>query len=303
MLTPEFLKNGSVVDIVAPGSGTSPDILRFSIEFLKSQNFRPQVKKNLLKPQLFFSNDDGYRLSSLIEALHSESDAIWCLRGGYGANRLVPDLLKLKRPSRAKWLIGYSDVTSLHVLTSQAWGWKSIHGPLLESMRPGRLPQKNKREVLELLRGERRTFEFKLRPLNPQAFRVKTISGVLSGGNMMTLQSTLGTPLSWSGDQKIVFLEEIGERGYRLDRFFTHYVQSGALNEARAVILGDFVGGEEPDGKSFVNSALRNFYLHTSIPVFKTSQFGHGKVNRPLVVGSRAQILALGDSRVLRFDV
>lgn len=303
MITPEFLTDDSIVDIVAPGSGTSAEIFKFSVQFLKSQNFIPQFKKGLLKPELFFSNDDGYRLSSLVEALHSDSEAIWCLRGGYGANRLIPDLLKIKKPKRSKWLIGYSDVTSLHVFLSQAWGWKTVHGPLLESMREGRLSQKNQKEILSLIRGEKRSFDFKMKPLNKSAMKAQKVSGVLSGGNMMTLQSTLGTAVSWSGENKIVFFEEIGERGYRLDRFFTHYIQSGALKNARAVILGDFLGGAEPDGKSYVKAALKNFYDNTEIPVFKTSEFGHGKINRPLVVGANAHISTLGNSKVLRFDV
>lgn len=290
MIQPKFLNSGSVIEIVAPGSGVPSEVLKFAIQFTKDMGFKPRVQSGLQKPKLFFSNSDEFRFKNLSQALHSDADAIWCLRGGYGSNRLLPDLLKMGQPDKPKWLIGYSDITSLHVFLSQVWEWKSIHGPLLESMRPQRLSQKNRAEVFDLLEGVETEFKFKIKPMNTLAKKSQKISGELAGGNLMTLQSTLGTPFQFKGDNKIIFLEEIGERGYRIDRMLIHLQQSGVFKDSQAIIIGDFLGGAEPDGRSFVGAAIKNICSELKVPVFKSFDFGHGKINRPLVVGAKAVI-------------
>ncbi len=127
------LKPGDVVDVVAPGWKCSPKDLKLALEELKSWQLTPRVPKNIFAKESLFSNSDQERFMQLKRALLAkDSQAVWCLRGGYGSIRLIPYLAKLKKPSFCKAFLGLSDITSLHLFLNQYWNWSTIHGPLLE---------------------------------------------------------------------------------------------------------------------------------------------------------------------------
>jgi muramoyltetrapeptide carboxypeptidase len=225
----------------------------------------------------------------LQKALNSkESKAIWCLRGGYGANRLIPALAKMKKPSIQKALIGYSDITSLHILFQQKWHWTVFHGPLLETMISGRLSPNQSEEARRVLFGEVKEQSFKLEPMNSSAKKAKKIQAKLAGGNLVVVQSTIGTLGQLSLKDKILVLEEIGERGYRVDRMLEHLEQANILKGCKAIIFGNFLAGDERDGKNFVKFAIDRFAQKNSIPCFSGLEIGHGEQCRLLPLGTPA---------------
>ena len=292
------LEKGDIVDIVAPASHCAPERLNGAIRFLIDWGLKPRVPQKIFGKDVICANEDGVRFEQLMTALTAEdSKAVWCLRGGYGSNRLVPELLKKRAPKiQPKLFIGLSDITTLNLFLNQEWGWAAIHGPMLDRLGRGETKPVYLRELQRVYFGETSEIAFtKLKPLN-EAARVRgEIRGPVTGGNIVTLQSSLGTKLPWETKGKILFMEEIGERGYRVDRILEHFRQAGVIDKARAIVLGDFTGGEEPDGKSRVPKVIRRFASELKIPVFSGIQSGHGAIQRPLPLGTPS-VLKIGES-------
>ena len=287
------LKKGDIVDIVAPASASgSKELLTACSELIKWGLVpRTFIEFDLDHP--FHSDDDEFRFQDLKRALNStDSKVIWCLRGGYGSARLLDRLSKLKKPKMKKLLIGYSDITALHIFFNQKWNWETIHGPTISSFSNMNLNKKCFREMKALLLNDKKMkMDFKLKPLNESAKNLKKkILADIVGGNLAIVQTLLGTKFQLKLANKILLIEDVNERGFRIDRMLNHLVMSGILKGCKGVIFGDFSKGLEPDGKSHVEYALNRFANDQKIPVFKSNDFGHGKENRPLLFNSAYEL-------------
>ncbi len=284
------LQDGDVVDIIAPGFPTDAAVVKKAISFLKSWGLRPRVPKNLQKKTLLFSNVDDVRWEHLKKALSArDSKVVWCLRGGYGSLRLLPRLDKMSKPRQAKLLIGISDVTSLSVYLNERWKWPVLHGALLDRLGKGEVPAAIVKEMGKILRGEQKQVSFKnLKPMNTAARKVKRIKAPIIGGNLVTLQAAIGTPFDFNLKNKILFIEELGERGYRIDRILVHLAQVDRFRNCKAVILGHFIGGSEPSGGNNVKKVLAAWALEQKFPVFSGLESGHDVKLRSLPLGTSA---------------
>lgn len=285
------LEKGDIVDVIAPGFKTSQEELDAAVAGLRDMGFEPRVPKNLYGRHYLMSNSDEHRFAHLKEALFAkDSTAIWCVRGGYGSIRLLPYLKKIrKQPSESKLFIGLSDVTSLHLFFNQHWGWPTVHGPLLE-----RLQQKKVRhgkQLNQLLQGGIQEVEFKgLKPMNSAAKKRAAVYGEVVGGNLTVVQSTLATPWQIQTHGKILFFEEVGERGYRIDRILVQMQQAGLIKKAKAIVFGQFTGGSEKTGQALWRQVKRDFAQDLNIPVFRGLPSGHGKIQKPVPFGIRARL-------------
>ena len=289
------LKPGSIVDLVAPGSTSPIDEVSRGIKLLESWGLRPRLPKKLQKNFLYHSNTDINRFQFLSEALlNEESDAVWCLRGGYGSVRLVPMLNQLNKPKRRKLFIGISDVTSIHLFLNQKWKWPTLHGPVVVKIGSDKISAAGRNEIKKIVFGEKEYVSFKnLRPLNQSATKAESrlIAGKIFGGNLMTLQSSIGTVCSLDCRDRILFIEEISERGYRVDRMLTHLLQAGCLKGVKAVVIGEFMGGDEPHAKiNLVKPALKRFCQESDFPVFGYLPVGHSNIQMTLPFGTEATI-------------
>ncbi len=292
----KFLKKGDIIDIIAPASTPRRQVLMDGVKKLKALGFKPRFHKGIIsKDNPFHSNSDAYRLKHLYKALSAkDSKAVWCVRGGYGCNRLLPHLQKLKKPKQSKILIGYSDISSLHVFLGQKWKWPTFHGPQFDRIGGGRMTAAQEKETFGTIQGLVQKVVFKnLKPLNTSARKRKVIRGSVTGGNIMVLQSTLGTEWQLDTRNKILFLEEIDERGYRIDRMFEHFKQSGALKGCKAIVFGDILGGDEDSGKNFCFYAVDRFAKSLNIPVFAGIKTGHG-LNQRVVPFHTKSVLTTG---------
>lgn len=294
----KFLNVGDIVDIVAPGSACSNEVFLSAVSWVKAQGYVPRFPKDLLDPQLFIANTDEKRLQHLVAALKSkDSKAVWCLRGGYGAIRLVPELLKIKKLPNKKLFIGYSDVTTIHQWLNQKMNWPSVHGPLLDRLGQNQLSEQNKNELIGLLSGQKKEIFFSdLKPLNAAAQKKNLkLTGRIFGGNLTVFCSSLGTALQPKLKDHFLFFEDIGERGYRIDRMLEQLKQAGQLNKCKAVLLGDFLLGQETNGENHVWPVIAKFFEKSKVPVFSGLQAGHGDIQRPVILNSKAS-LACGES-------
>ena len=278
------LVDGDIVDIIAPASATAGDGLRNGIEYLRGWGLVPRMSEDIFGRDVICANTDEERFRQLKASLFSDSRAVWCVRGGYGANRLIPRLAKLRQPKGApKLFMGFSDITTLHVFLNQQWGWPTIHGPMVDRIGRGLILEPQLRELHDIYFGDEQLVEFRgLKPMNEAARKSRVIRGPVTGGNLMTLQSTIGTKAPWDTRGRIVFLEEIDERGYRIDRLLEHLAQTGHFARAKAIILGEFLGGAESDGSNRVPAVVQRFAESLKIPVLGGVEAGHGEMQRPI---------------------
>lgn len=287
------LDPGDVVDIVAPASSSTDRDLRGALRFVEDFGLTPRLPHRIFGPDVVCSNSDINRWKHLKKALQAkDSKAIWCLRGGYGSLRLLRFLSQMKPPCQTKLFIGYSDLTTLHGFFNQFWGWPTVHGSMLEELGRGEGGQRELHDFRQLLFGHRSQMEYgPLTPMNAAARKKGVIRSSLVGGNLTVLQSCLGTPWQFSTKGKILVVEDIGERGYRIDRILVHMEQAGFLKGTRAIIFGDFVGGGEPDDSAYLWKEVQaRFAKESKIPVLKGLPFGHVIFQRPTPFFTRTEL-------------
>lgn len=279
------------IRIIAPASGV-PEESAASIYAL-ADTLGVVFPQHSLNPTAvpYHAASDETRLSFLKDALQDrESEVLWAMRGGYGASRLLPELARMPAADlNKKIFIGYSDMTFLHLFLQQR-GWKTIHGSVFGELRSRSKDKDNFRILAALLAGRTKELRYGgLVPMNRPAKQSKQpVHGVLTGGNLTCLAGAAGTP--WSLEAlgtrgKILFLEDVKEPGYKIDRMLTQLSQSDALREVSAVLLGAFTQGDEN-----TEFALERFALAFRKPVFRADIFGHGAKNYPLVFNVPAVI-------------
>lgn len=287
---------GDCVDIVAPGWATEAHIPKAAKSFLNSWGLVPRVPSGFMKPHFLGSHTREKRFDYLKTALLSaDSKVIWCLRGGYGSLHLLEKLAELPRPPKVKLIIGISDMTSLHSFLAAHWKWPSLHGPLLDRVATGKVSPGHLHEMKQILFGEVKQVIFKkLKPLNQAARTKEIVTAPVVGGNLTVFQSLIGTPYQVKLKGKILFLEDIGERAYRVDRALEHLWQAGLLKQISALVFGDFIGGIEKDGKDLTSKVMKLWAERLPVPVLKGLEAGHKDVQRPVPLFTSAR-LSLGD--------
>lgn len=296
----EPLKKGDLVDVVAPGWACRPELVQPACEFLENWGLRVRVPQGLLEPWTFFSNTDEKRGGFLDQALRAkDSKAVWCLRAASGTHRVLPQIFKKAKPAKSKLVIGFSDITALHCAVKRKWNWSSLHGSMLDRLALHDLDPQIVEQLRAVVFGEISKVEFSgLQPMNAAAKKIKAIRGPLLGGNLIVFESLIGTPFLPKTSGHILFFEDIGERGYRLDRSFVHLEQAGVFKGVKAIVLGQFTGGDEPPppvgsaepAKNLTPWALENLAAMVKIPVFCNLPVGHGPLQWPLPLGAVAEI-------------
>lgn len=282
----DFLKimKGVQIEVVAPASGKPAEIMR-DLQNLPgmSLDFPAHCFKT---PTNFHSAPDKLRGQCLKEALLSKkSDIVWALRGGYGSPKLIEELAKLEKPARAKYFIGYSDITVLHIFLAQGWGWKTIHGSGIAEIIDNDKARENFVKIANIVTGKvDQAVISGLALMNKMVASDKEVKGTLTGGNLTMVVTTIGTPWQIKTNDKILFLEEVGIKPYQLDRTLYHLKHAGLLDNIKAIIFGEF--GEPKENLQI----LQDFANQAQVPVFKTNRFGHSKYNDPIVYNSNGFI-------------
>jgi muramoyltetrapeptide carboxypeptidase len=232
------------------------------------------------------------KYQELVDALYNKNvDVVWSTKGGFGSSKLLMKLSKQKAPVKEVSILGYSDITALHIFLSERWGWHPIHGACLSNFLDPQQDPRNFTYLVNLLNSTTSKAEIKdLRLIHGDGelrdssahVRFRQIHGKVTGGNMSILASTIGTPWQVNTDGKILFLEDVREKGYVIERHLQHFSDSGLFDKVVAIVFGEFA--KMRDG--YVEKVIERFADKTSIPVFQSSSFGHGVVNLPLIYNS-----------------
>lgn len=296
MMTWRTASQNEYIDIVAPsGAVSAADLTAIEI-MLHKLNLRPRIPTNILGAHPFSAQIDAVRFALLQDALMAEdSTIIWCVRGGHGVSRIMPELIRLPKPEKQKILIGFSDISSLHLWLNQAWHWPSIHGPGARQSALGSVAAEDVTALYQLCFKGLAAYRISgLLPLNQAAHNLAQVSGVTAGGCISVLQTSIGTPWQLDGRHKILFLEDVNEQPYRIDRALVHLANAGILNEVQAIVFGDF--GEAATEAKTIDWVLKEaipHYLaqyHLTVPLFRLRGFGHGAHNKPLPFGVQATL-------------
>lgn len=285
----------SKIAFFEPSSGMNDEKWR-----LINQVFPIGVHDTEPSPVPYHASDDDSRLANLKAALYGKKKYLWATRGGYGSARLLDGALALEKKKMRvpKVFIGYSDTTFFHLLFNQ-WGWKTIHGSTPSGLLRTDLDCKNFSLIEKILSTEEGDLSYKnIMPLNRNAEQSKMIEGELIGGNLTLLANSLGTLWHLNGKNKIIFIEDVGSKGYVVDRDLTHLKQAGVFDEAKAVLLGSFVEGDE-----HVEYALKRFAEDLALPVFQADYFGHGPKNYPLPFGFLSRVSRDQQSALFNLEV
>lgn len=286
------LKSGDLIDIIAPGSSVAPEVLQAGIAELKKWGYQVRCPDDLLSPQLFLANNDQKRFEFFKKSVTSfDSKAVWCLRGGYGSIRLLPMISKMKAPKNQKLFIGISDISSLHIYLNQKWNWPTLHAPLLDRVAQNKLTAENIKELVEVIKNPDYVTKFEnLVPINSAAEKTKLIKSKIIGGNLTVVNSTIGTDFQIETENKILFLEELCERAYRVDRCLQQMKQAGVFEKVKAVVFGDFTDCHEPNKENLIPQTLKAFFQDLKIPAFTGLQVGHDLIQRPLFFNTEAHL-------------
>jgi muramoyltetrapeptide carboxypeptidase len=274
MRKPRALKPGDTIAIVAPASPFDHDEFMRGVDEIKRLGYVPVFDDTV------FAREAGY-LAGPAEVRASSFSRYWsdpsvsalvAARGGYGSVHLLPRLDRAQIVAQPKLFIGYSDNTSiLSWLTCQC-GVTALHGPMIDRRLAGGAGY-DRRSFVELISGGR---GLDLAPEGLTVVRDGDVSGPLFGGTITQLVSSLGTPFAFDPpDGCVLFLDEVGERPYRIDRMMTQLELSGLLARARALIFGEMPGCDEPGGAVTVLDAIRRTTRHCAGPVIVGFPSGH----------------------------
>ncbi len=285
MIIPPYLKKGDTVAIVCTARKFFPEDAKPAIELLESWGLKVKLGRTIGLDSCQLGGTDNERASDLQEQLDNPNvKAIWCARGGYGTVRIIDKIDFSNFKKHPKWLMGFSDVTVLHS-HSNTLGVATLH-----SIMPFTVP-KAPEEVKETLRkalfGESLEYSIPSKSYD----RKGKAKGELVGGNLSILYSLLGSKSSISTKNKILFIEDLDEYLYHIDRMLYNLKRNGYFENVKGIIVGgmtDMHDNEIPFGQNEVQMITEITAEH-NIPIVFEFPAGHQKDNRTLILGSQVQ--------------
>ena len=299
-IQPEFLNQGDEVAIVSPSFAIDEARLESSVRFLESWGLKVSLGKNVLSKDGPFAGTDKERIYDLQNMTDRKKiKAVFCSRGGYGLLKIIDsiDFSSLKRDP--KWYVGFSDITVLHMWLSTKLNMTSIHGEMPLNYSNSEKTEATFDSLHKALFGGWKGLEWKgdfVRPGNA--------AGEVTGGNISLLCSLIGTKGEPRTKGKILFIEDVGEYFYHLDRMLTSLKLAGKLDALAALIVGGISGMQEtriPWGKSAreIISGITDSYDY---PVFFNFPAGHIEDNRAFYIGKRAGIQYSDGKAILTYN-
>lgn len=287
MKTPKYLSKGSRIAIVSPAGYINPDFVASAEAYLKSAGYEVEIGQHCLGRHNQMASTDDQRLADLQQAIDNPKvDAILCSRGGYGVNHIIDKIDMSQFEKNPKWIMGFSDITNLHILANKH-GVRSLHCQMAKAIHnnPGADCIKN---IFQILEGEKMSYTFAPNELN----RTGRAEGELIGGNLSIIYSLQGTDFAIDCDDKILFIEDLNEYLYHLDRMLLNLKMSGKLAKLRGLVVGTFSDMKD-NASPFGKTAYEIVKAHTdeySYPVGFGIPVGHIDDNQPLVEGGQYRI-------------
>lgn len=299
MIKPKALRKGDMLGLVAPASPIyEPEVFDEMLTNLKELGFRLKLGKSVRKQYGYLAGQDNERVQDLMTMFEdSEVDGIMCIRGGWGSNRILSDIDYEIIRSNPKVFCGFSDITSLHLAIYKFAGLYTFHGPVGKSlwntfttkafentvmnpkMTSYRIPSEQRNDSFSITSGK--------------------ATGKLLGGNLTVLTTLIGTDYIPSFDESILFLEDIGESVYRIDRMMNHLKMAGILDQINGFIFGKCTDCDADSNSLKLKEVLHHYIKPLGIPAFYGAMISHEDNNLTIPVGIEAEMDA--DKKMIRF--
>ncbi|MBP9151571.1 MAG: LD-carboxypeptidase [Flavobacteriales bacterium] len=289
MTQPPFLKPGSTIGIVATARKLTWDEVEPVIGMLADAGFKVRTGQRMFGAENQYSGSDDDRAADMQRMLDDETvNAILCARGGYGTVRIIDKLDFTEFQKHPKWLCGFSDITVLHAHINQNFGIATLHSSMPLSMKDLVEDHVQITTLINSLKGELPNYEFASHPLNKNG----KMEAEIVGGNLSVLYSVLGSKSDINTDGKILFLEDLDEYLYHIDRMMMNLKRNGKLSKLRGLIIGgmsDMNDNAIPFGKS-AEEIIREAVEEYDYPVCFNFPAGHIDDNRALIFGKKAAV-------------
>ncbi|UXX77688.1 LD-carboxypeptidase [Reichenbachiella carrageenanivorans] len=302
LIKPKALQKGDTIGLITPASAVTRQAFEKAVANLEAMGFVVRYTDNMAVRKGFLAGTDQQRLDDLHRMFEDPAiDGIVCARGGYGSGRLLPDINYDLIKANPKVLIGYSDITALLYGIHKKTGLVCFHGPVGAS----EYSDFTTKGFDQVLMRSKNNVKYEVpkdwEQLADPAYQTLPLvsgraEGALVGGNLSLMCSLMGTPYDIGFAGKIVFIEEVGESPYRVDRMLTQLLNSGKLAQAKGIAMGVFKGCEtKPDDPDFalstsLENVLADRFSDLKIPVLYGLPIGHIDDNATLPFGARAEL-------------
>ena len=280
------MEKGDLIYIVSPAKSIDPESIYFAKQLIESWGFTAECAAHTLGKHNYFSGNDTDRMSDFQLAIdHKDAKAIMCARGGYGCVRIVDKLNWSNFEKSPKWLIGFSDITVLHH-RAQRLSIMSIHATMPLNF------QMNSKEALETFRsaltGESFSIEAPVFSMN----KTGIARGPLVGGNLSIIYSLLGTTDAYDFKGSILFIEDLSEQLYHIDRMLFALQKAGVFDEIKALVIGGMTDLQDttPSFGMTYEDAILEKVKDNNIPICFNFPTGHIEDNRAMIIGAMVEL-------------
>ena len=284
MIVPPYLTPGDTVALAAPARKISQTEILPAEKWLKSVGFNVFYDNRLFAEDHQFAGTDEVRTDYFQDLLDDDHiKAIWCVRGGYGSARIIDRLDFTLFQQHPKWICGYSDITVFHSHLQQNLHTATLHATMPINVTAENTPLPPLSSILDALTGKPLSYEIAPHPLS----RAKAFSGILTGGNLSMLYSLIGSPSDINTDGKVLFIEDLDEYLYHIDRMMLNLKRSGKLAHIKALLVGhlsDMHDNTIPFGKT-AEEIVADHCRDLDIPLLFNVPAGHLPDNRAFRMG------------------
>ena len=306
VIFPKSLKKGDKIAIISPAGAVDEAQLENGIKLIETKGFEPVLGKNLYTKYSHgynYAGTEKERISDLNWAFNDdEVSAVWASRGGYGCQHLLRHIQLSKFKKDPKWYVGYSDNTVIQSFLLKN-NFASIHGQTVKTSSFG-VTAESYDLIFDILKGEKPKYAIEKNQFNKKG----SAEGTLIGGNLALIYALLGTNYSFNFKDKILFIEDIGENFYALDRMLISLDLAGVFRKIKGLIIGGMTNmGEEKENKNFEKSFDHFAYQIISERISKfdfPTAFGfpNGHIfdTRPLIIGATVK-MKVGDKTIIEF--
>lgn len=297
MIIPQYLTSGDKVGVVATAKVVDKGNTLFGIDMLRQWGLKVEVGQYVFEKYFQFAGTDEQRTEDLQRMIDDpEIKAIFMVRGGYGSTRIIDRIDYTPLVKNPKWICGFSDITAFHLHLFQL-GIASFHAPMPSFFHALDKPSLNRFQ--SMLFGNRETLHVHPHHLNKKG----KATGKLVGGNLSMICHTIGTPSEIETEGNLLFIEDIGENLYRIDRMLVQLKRAGFLRHLAGLIVGQFSDMEDNED-SFGLNAFEIIHSHISAfdyPVAIDFPMGHTSTNFALPVGLEATLIV--DEKAVQLDI
>ena len=291
-LTP--VKQGGTIGVLAPAFPADPDKIEKGITYLKGKGFTVKRGKSLTAQHLYFSGSDELRVQDLHDFFADpEIDMIICARGGWGTLRLLDQLDYRLIAQNPKPLVGYSDITTLQLAILKRAGLPSLSGPMVAVEMAGNMLPFTEQHFWQQVFNPQPYYHFSFVSEATEIWHEGQISGPLIGGCLSMLAHQLGTPFMPDLEGAVLFLEDVGEAPYKIDRYLAQLKQAGIFNQISGLLLGQFLDcvDDNESRKSIpLEVILKDYFAQSSYPVVYNFPYGHGARKFTMPIGVQIEL-------------